>query len=62
MSTLTNKDALAIKNDILYFVLKNTSKTVIKLRIMMQESMDYIILTKGYIIIVLDTMLGEYLY
>ena len=47
--------------DILHFVLKNTSKTAIKVRIMMQESMHYIVLAKGYIIIVLDTMSGEYL-
>ena len=27
----------------------------------MQENMDYIVLAKGYLIIVLDTMSGEYL-
>ena len=60
------KDAPAIKYggnlvDILHFVLKNASKTAIKLQIMMQERMDYMVLAKGYLIIVLDTMSSEYL-
>ena len=62
-SRCSGKDKPAIKNggDLVGYITFCAKKTHLKLQIMMQESMDYIVLAKGYLIIVLDTMSSEYL-